>query len=244
MLIGIDHLVIAVHDPDAAAEALEREVGLAFTGGGRHEHAGTFNRLAFLGDSYVELIGVFDRALVLSNAAFAVGRASLTYLEECGEGLATWAVATDNIAADAARLQTGGSPIAAPAAGSRTRPDGEVVRWHTAFPPLGPAMPPFLIEHEFTGAEWGDEARAARAAFRHPVGGAVRLVSLSIPGADPATWAQTLGLAFTPQGLCEIGVQSVSIMGAGVVPEVRLSAEADTAPPLDLTRFGIRWRRQ
>lgn len=31
MLTGIDHLVIAVHDPDAAADALEREMGLAFT---------------------------------------------------------------------------------------------------------------------------------------------------------------------------------------------------------------------
>ena len=63
MLLGIDHLVIAVRDPDAAAATMEADLGLAVTGGGRHEHAGTFNRLAFLGDTYLELIGVFDRAL-------------------------------------------------------------------------------------------------------------------------------------------------------------------------------------
>ena len=61
MLLGIDHLVIAVRDPDAAAATIERDLGIAFTGGGRHDAWGTFNRLAFLGDSYLELIGVFDR---------------------------------------------------------------------------------------------------------------------------------------------------------------------------------------
>ena len=41
---------------------LEAALGLAVTGGGRHELGGTFNRLAFLGDTYLELIGVFDRS--------------------------------------------------------------------------------------------------------------------------------------------------------------------------------------
>ena len=49
MLLGIDHLVIAVRDPEATAAAIERDLGPAFTGGGRDDDAGTFNRLAFLG---------------------------------------------------------------------------------------------------------------------------------------------------------------------------------------------------
>ena len=61
MLLGIDHLVVAVESVEAAAEELDGELGLAFTGGGRHEAWGTYNRLAFLGDTFVELIGVFDR---------------------------------------------------------------------------------------------------------------------------------------------------------------------------------------
>ena len=251
MLIGIDHLVIAVHDPDAAAAALERDIGLAFTGGGRHEHAGTFNRLAFLGDSYVELIGVFDRALVLSNAAFAVGRAALAQIEERGEGLATWALATDNIAADTARLQAGGSPIAAAVAGSRTRPDGDVVRWQTAFPPLGPAEPPFLIEHEMTGNEWGDDARAARARFEHPVGGRLCIAGLELAVRDPsaaaARFEQWSGLGFGHDLAASIGAQIVRLRPSGgdrdPHPAVTIEATNPETPALDLVRFGVRWRR-
>jgi hypothetical protein len=251
MLTGIDHLVIVVHDPDAAADTLRREVGLAFTGGGRHEHAGTFNLLAFLGDSYVELIGVFDRALLMSNTAFAVGRASLTFLEARGEGLATWAVATDNITADAARLSAGGSPIAAPVAGSRTRPDGEVVRWQTAFPQIGPAEPPFLIEHEMAGAEWGDEARAARARFAHPVGGRLRMAGLELAVPDPsaaaARFEQWSGLGFDPDLRASVGGQTVTLRPAGDgrddLPIVAIEAAEPATPTLDLVRFGIRWQR-
>ena len=104
MLLGIDHLVIAVHDPDTSAAALEAELGIAFTGGGRHEAWGTFNRLAFLGDTYVELIGVFDRALVAASGT-AVGRATMAVLDSGTEGLATFALATDDIAGEVDRLR-------------------------------------------------------------------------------------------------------------------------------------------
>ena len=110
MLLGIDHLVIAVRDPDAAAAELERDAGLAFTGGGRHEAMGTFNRLAFLGDTYLELIGVFDRGLVESSVTFAVGRASMAVLDEGREGLATYALATDDVAG----MWRGCGPVARP----------------------------------------------------------------------------------------------------------------------------------
>ncbi len=184
MLLGIDHLVIAARSVEAAADLLERDLGLAVTGGGRHEAMGTYNRLVFLGDTYIELIGVFDAALVRSSSSFAVGNAALAQLEARGDGLATYALATGDVARDVERLRTAGSPIGEPVTGSRVRPDGEVVRWVCSFPELGPERPPFLIEHETVGAEWGDEARAARAAFRHPGGGRVRLTALEIPGAD------------------------------------------------------------
>lgn len=257
MLTRIDHLVIAVHDPDAAAAELERDLGLAFTGGGRHEHAGTFNRLAFLGDSYIELIGVFDRALLMSSTSFAVGRASLALLEghaDAGparEGLATWAVASGDIAADTARLQAGGSPIADPVAGARSRPDGETVRWRTAFPPLGPTEPPFLIEHEMTGAEWGDEARAARARFAHSVGGRLRLAGLELAVGDPAQTAarfeRTVGLGFGRDWLASMGAQVIGLRpshtAAEDTPVVWIEASDADAPARDLIRFGVRWQR-
>jgi hypothetical protein len=244
VLLGIDHLVIAVRDPDAAAETMAADLGLAVTGGGRHELGGTFNRLAFLGDTYLELIGVFDRSLVDDPAASPVGRAAIAVLDQGLEGLATYAVATDDIDAEVAGRPSIGSPVA----GSRRRPDGELVRWMTAFPELGPERPPFLIWHEPAGAEWGPEARAERAAFRHPGGGRVRLSALTLPAADPAvTLARTgavLGTAADAHGF-RLGAQRIDVVAraAGTqAPVVDLAADPGS-PPLDLVRFGIRWRR-
>lgn len=247
MLLGIDHLVVAVRDPDAAATGLERAVGLAFTGGGRHEHAGTFNRLAFLGDTYLELIGVFDRGLVLASP-FAVGRAALALLDAGREGLATYALTSDDIERDVRALWAEGSPIGEPVAGSRVRPDGGIVRWVTAFPDLGPDRPPFLIEHEHAGAEWGPEARAGRAAFRHPMGGRVRLMGLEVPVAHPrataAAYAATVGVEFDEDDRSVVGGQAIRLRTAdGAPPVVRLAAEPGT-PALDRVRLGIRWTRR
>ncbi len=248
MLLGIDHLVIAVRDPEAAAAGLERAAGIAFTGGGRHEDGGTFNRLAFLGDTYLELIGVFDRALVLSAATFAVGRAALAMLDTGREGLATYALAVDDVRGDVAGLQAAGSPIGTPVPGRRVRSDGEVVRWTTAFPTLGPQEPPFLIEHELLGAEWGDAARTTRAGFRHPVGGRARLVTLTLPVDDPraaaAAYTSTLGLVLAADGSARIGEQAI-ILGSvpGAAPTVDLVGDPGT-PGLDLVRHGVRWRRR
>jgi hypothetical protein len=247
-MLGIDHLVIAVRDPDAAAEDLERDAGLAFTGGGRHEAMGTFNRLAFLGDTYLELISVFDRGLVEASVTFAVGRVSMAVLDEGREGLATYALATDDVAGDAARLHAGGSPIGEPLAGSRIRPDGGVVRWLTAFPPLGPGLPPFLIEHDHAGAEWDEETRAARAAFRHPVGGRVRMTALELPAANALATAEAygraLGIAFSEGWRTAVGEQEVRLRPGkkADTPAVQLRGDPGI-PPLDLVRFGIRWVR-
>lgn len=248
MISGIDHLVIAVRDVAAAEAELAAVVGIACTGGGRHEAMGTFNRLAFLGDTYLELIGVFSRELVVSSTTFAVGNAALAHLESGREGLATYALATDDVRGDAARLRAAGSLIDEPVDGARRRPDGETVRWTTAFPPLGPDRPPFLIEHEMAGAEWGDAARAARAAFRHPAGGAVRLEALELPVADATAAAReygtTLGIAFSEGWRTSLGAAALVLRRVAMTPApvIRLKAEPGT-PPLDVLLFGIRWVR-
>ncbi len=164
MLLGIDHLVIACADPDAAAAELERELGLRATGGGRHEALGTFNRLIWLGDTYLELIGVFDRELAERSW---IGAPTVRALD-AGGGLATWSVATDDIDGDVTRLNEGGAFLAEPLAGERVRPDGGVVRWRLSVPrELGPERPPFLIEHDPAAAEWTPDDRG-RAGQRGP----------------------------------------------------------------------------
>jgi len=248
MLLGIDHVVVAVRNPDAAASELESAAGIAWTGAGRHESVGTFNRLAFLGDSYLELIGVSDPDRVVANPGFAVGAAAWSQLEAGREGFVTYALATDDVEAEVVRLRATGSAIGSPVAGARVRPDGETVRWITAFPTLGPERPPFLIEHELVDPEWGEEARAARAAFRHPIGGLLRLAGIELPVADPASATAShgteVGLRFDAAGTARIGGQSVRLRASdGAPPIVDIAAEPG-APELDLVRFGVRWRRR
>jgi hypothetical protein len=247
MLLGLDHLVIAVPDPDAAAVELERRVGLACTGGGRHPSWGTHNRLAWFGDTYAELIGLFDRSLAPSGA---VSRAVLAALDAGRPGLVTYALATDDAAADLARLRLAGSDLSDLDARSRTRPDGEVVRWRAAFPPaLDPDQPPFIVEHEPVGAEWGPEARQARAGDRHPIGGPVRVRTLTLaveqPAAVAAAYRRSLGLEFGPDLPLEtrLGDQRLRLgLGDPATEPAIIDLAAPGAPSLDLVVLGVRWR--
>ncbi len=238
MLLGIDHLVIAVADPDAAAADLEAAVGLVATGGGRHERMGTRNRLVWLGDTYLELIGVWDRDLA---AASWVGAPTLRALATIGEStgeatgaLATWALASDDLAGDVGRLRAAGADWSGPAPGERTRPDGRVVRWAIASPPaLGPGQPPFLIEHDVVAAEWTPAERTERASLVHPLGGPVRLATLELPAAPGAVAGRSMallravGLRFRPS-LAGRGARD-----ADVGPQrVRLAPAPEGSPPV------------
>jgi hypothetical protein len=253
MLLGLDHLVVAVTDPDAAAVELEASVGLACTGGGQHPAWGTFNRLAWLGDTYVELIGLFDRSLAPNGA---VSRAVLEALDGGHVGLVAYAVASDDLDADVARLRADGSPLSDVELRSRTRPDGEVVRWRATFPPeLGPSEPPFVIEHELVGAEWGDRARAERADLAHPLGGPARIIALELPVPDVEAaadaYARTVGIRFPeidPRGATNtVGSQVVRLShGAPLWNPAVVEIEAIGFTPAPSSRevdaLGVRWR--
>ncbi len=213
MLLGIDHLVIAVADPDEAAARLEETLGLAATGGGRHDALGTFNRMVWLGDSYVELLGVFDRDLAGRSW---IGAPALEALDR-GGGLATWAIATDALSADLAARRAGGSELGDPIDGERRRADGALVRWRLAAPRhLGPGDPPFLIEHDGTAAEWTPAERAARRALAHPLGGPARLAMLELPvddvGRTSLRFSRAVGLRFRPS-LAGAGARDADVGG-------------------------------
>jgi Glyoxalase-like domain len=233
MLLGIDHLVIACADPKATAADLERELGLRAGGGGRHEALGTFNRLVWLGDTYLELIGVFDRDLAERSW---IGAPTVRALE-AGGGLATWAITTDDIAGDVARLNNDGARLAEPIVGERVRPDGRTVRWHLSVPrELGPERPPFLIEHDPHGAEWSPEDRASRASEVHPVGGSVRLTTLELPVADmPGTIAglmRTMRIGPFRPSLAGGGTRDAVVGGQTIRLRPDRSRAATAAPPV------------
>ncbi len=182
MLRGIDHLVIAVPDLDAAVQELTQGLGLGFTAGGRHPGAGTANRIAFLGEPYLELITVEDESAARERP---IGTAALRALEQ-GGGLATYALVDDALEVTVPELQANGSAIGPVTHGSRERPDGEKVEWWTAtFERLGPDRPPLLIRHAYAGAEWSPAALDGRRAFAHPIGSPVSLERLDLAAADP-----------------------------------------------------------
>ncbi len=250
MLQGIDHLVIAVTDPDAAAADLETRLGLTPGGGGRHDLLGTYNRLVWLGDTYLELIGVFDPELA---AASWVGAPTLRALER-GGGLATWAIATDAIDDDVSDLRARGSDLAEPAAGERRRPDGEVVRWRLAAGPrLDPGLPPFLIEHDSGAAEWTPVERATRA--DGPAGTAhLTVLELSVEDVNRTSQAflRSVGLRFRPS-LVGGGARDANVgrQTARLRPRRDEDAPSSTVHLLirgraaaDIEPLGVRWRTE
>ena len=96
--------------------------GLDSTEGGRHERWGTANRIVPLGDQYLELVAAVDEP-VAAETAFGKG-----VLERAarGGGWFTMAAVADDLEAVASRL---GIEVGS---GSRTRPDGQTVRWRMA----------------------------------------------------------------------------------------------------------------
>lgn len=248
MIRGIDHLVIACADPDAAAAELESALGLTCTGGGRHAGRGTWNRIAWLADgSYLELIGVDDREAALMQP---VGAAAVRMLDEHGAGLATYALLVDDIELTAAGLRAAGSSLGPVQHGSRTRTDGEVVEWWTAVPdaPLTPTSP-FIIEHANVGSEWGHQALEDRAAFAHPIGSPVHLARLDIAAADPPSLAADLHseLEVDFWAVADLAVADVGSHVVRIVPSremavpavITLRAEVESPRTVDL--LGLRF---
>jgi hypothetical protein len=249
MIRGIDHLVIACADPNAAAAELESTVGITCTGGGRHAGRGTWNRIAWLADgAYLELIGVDDAELATQNP---VGDAAVRWLTEHGDGLATYALRVDDLEATAAGLRAAGSSLGPVTHGSRTRDDGGLVEWWTAFPdaPLSPTSPPFLIEHAYVGAEWGHEALAERARYAHPLGSPVLLARLDVAASEPASVAADLheALELDFWAVADLAVADVGPHVLRVVPRremavpavITLGAAVDAPRTVDL--LGIRF---
>ena len=249
MIRGIDHLVIACADPDAAAAELEADLGIACTGGGRHEAFGTHNRIAWLADgAYLELIGVTDPERARHAS---VGAAVLRTLEEHGGGFATYAFRVDDLDTAVATLAAAGASFGPASHGTRTRPDGEVVEWWSAFPegPLAPTAAPFLIQHAYAGAEWRHAALAERARFSHPIGSPVILARLDLAVSDPPSLAaklhEELGLDFwavADLAVAEIGPHVLRLVPRSemAVPAV-IMLGADVEAPRTAELLGLRF---
>jgi catechol 2,3-dioxygenase-like lactoylglutathione lyase family enzyme len=143
MLLGIDHIVIAVRDLDAAARDYT-QLGFNVVPGGQHP-VGTHNVLiAFADGAYIELIA-FYRDNPDHRWWDALQR---------GEGFVDFCMQTDDLIGDTARLRAAGVKIDDPVPWSRTRPDGYRLKWLLSLARDDHrGVAPFLIQDETPRAE-------------------------------------------------------------------------------------------
>ena len=147
MITRFDHLVIAVRDLDVASERF-RALGFEVRSGGEHPGQGTRNAIIRFGLDYIELLAIRDEAEALAGGLS--GPALVAYLREREWGMAGYALATNDIEGDAARLKAGGVSAVGPFAMSRQRPDGSTLAWRLLIPGGIPWRRPwpFLIQWE------------------------------------------------------------------------------------------------
>ena len=176
----VDHVIVGIDDIKRGLEQFERLTGVSPVVGGVHPGAGTQNALVSLGErTYLEIMAPAENASPSVRERF--GRFST--LTPTG-----WAVSTTSAAASEQLLRASGYVVRGPSAGSRVRPDGEVLRWTTLSVDVPRATKvPFLIE-------WNAESR-------HPAGtspAGCRLQDLSIWERAPSalnSFVRQLGLA-------------------------------------------------
>jgi catechol 2,3-dioxygenase-like lactoylglutathione lyase family enzyme len=119
MLLGIDHLVIAVKSLETASKDYT-DLGFTVVPGGRHTGIGTYNSLiAFQDGSYLELIGFYEPRD--DHRWFAP-------LQK-GGGLVDFCLQTDDLPGDTVALRRAGIDIGEPEKRDRKRPDGKEIRW-------------------------------------------------------------------------------------------------------------------
>jgi hypothetical protein len=153
--LALDHVIVAVPDLGRAATALERNVGLRATPGGRHARLGTENMLVPLGGAYLEIVAVADATLAETNE---FGRAVLE-ARDAGPQFTGWVVRTPAIEDAASHWESHVVSLA------RETPSGTQVRWRMAgLENARNRTRPMLIE-------WEDERIAPPFADPvHPVG--------------------------------------------------------------------------
>jgi len=117
-LEGLDHVVVMVHDLDAAARNWAA-LGFTLSPRGTHSaHLGTGNYTIMFGDDYVELLGILHETDL--NAP------SRAFLERRGEGIERVAFTTSDAATGVAALHARGIQVSGPIEFSRPvdLPDG------------------------------------------------------------------------------------------------------------------------
>lgn len=235
MLHGLDHVVVAVGDLEAATLLTGQLLGRRPSWRGVHPGAGSENALFRVENTYLELLAPAGEG--------PIGAALRRRLDAAGEGLVALAFGADDVARCAARWREQGLSVEDPAEGEgRDAKSGAVRRWcSVAVPPAasrGPLL--FAIEHHSPTLPLRApecEADAAVAALDHVV-----VLSPDIE-ASQRLYAASLGLRLAlDRSFEQRGVRLLFFRVGGVTLEIagRLGAEPRPEEP---DRFGgLAWR--
>jgi catechol 2,3-dioxygenase-like lactoylglutathione lyase family enzyme len=151
MPLQLDHVVIAVHDL-AAAMRDYGQLGFTVVRGGVHANRATENALITFEDgTYLELLAKTGEAPLPDMIDFS-------RMMTGTEGLAGYALRTDDLEAEVARLRAGGFNMGQIVAGERQRGDGKLVQWKLAL--IDDGFSPFLIQ-DVTPRDWRISTDAA-----------------------------------------------------------------------------------
>src|SRR5579862_5996876 len=174
----IDHVIVMGRDLPQL-EATFVRLGFFVTGGGRHPHLGTQNRIIILDEGYIELLAIADPAIVSPT---------LTARLAHGEGWVGFAVQSAEIERETAAMLTRGVDARGPHVGRLVALDGQARGWRvttlatsdlwSAAEPL-----PFLIQHDTAGERHRAELAGSGGLAPHP-NGALRLRDVAIATDD------------------------------------------------------------
>lgn len=183
---GIDHLVIAARDLDAARATYER-LGFTLTPKAIHPF-GTANTAVQLDGGFLELLGIADSAAIppASEEVFSFGAFNRRFLEN-REGMSMLALRSDDAASDRKDFDVRGLPTYAPFHFERraTGPDGveRLLSFSVTF--TGDARMPdagfFTVHHEHPENFW-------RSVFQFHPNGALRIAAAIMVAPDPADY--------------------------------------------------------
>lgn len=182
-ILGLDHVVVAVRNLDAAAAAW-KALGFTVSPRGTHSaHLGSGNYTVMFGDDYIELLGILNET--------DHNQPTVAFLKE-REGIERTAFTTDDAAAGVAELKSRGLAGGGPISFSRPvdLPNGgkgeaafNVFTWPLDEAPAGLRI--FACQHLTRDTVWIPE-------LQHHANGAQRLVRVEVVAAAPKDAAAQL----------------------------------------------------
>ncbi len=196
MVRGLDHVVMPVHDLDAAARAFE---GLGFTVSPENRHSwGTANRLIQVDGFFLEILSVADDSLITESEGenFSFGGFNRAFLKE-REGVSMLVLDSTDPDQDRADFKAAGLELYEPFSFGRiaNRPDGSTaeVGFDLTFvsDPLSPQIGYFTCRNKFPENFW-------QPILQKHANGASAIKAIYMVAEDPSDHHEFLG-GFTGQ---------------------------------------------